>query len=151
MAIDQCLHTLEALAELVLPKYMKLLRKSISGATSADQFVGRDGLTRDLVRQLNGARDFPGCYVFLQGRRPVYVGISRNVRSRIRQHIRGHSHYEATFAYRMACKAPGRVGARAENMKLSAFRRRFARAKKDIARLPCSLCYHSKPARAPYF
>ncbi len=134
MAIDRCLHKFEALAKAVLPKYMKLLRKSISDATRADQFVARDGLTHDLARQLNGVRDFPGCYVFLDGRRPVYVGISRKVRSRVRQHIRGRSHYEATLAYRMACKAAGRVGARAENMKSPAFLRRFARAKKDIAR-----------------
>ena len=134
MAIDECLHKFEALAKAVLPKYMKQLGKSIGEATRADQFVATGGLPDNLANQLQGARDFPGCYVFLRGRRPVYVGISRRVRSRVRQHIRGRSQYEATLAYRMACKQSGRVGARAENMKSPVFLRRFARAKADLAR-----------------
>ena len=134
MAIDECLHKFEALAEAVLPKYLKELRRSIRSAPSAEEFVASGGLPTELVRQLNGERDFPGCYVFLRAGRPVYVGISRKVRARIRQHIRGRSHYEATLAYRMACRDLRRVGRRAENMKSPAFLRRFNLAKQDLAK-----------------
>jgi hypothetical protein len=133
MPINRCLHKFEALAEAVLPKYMERLRKSISQSVRAHQFVAPGGLPRDLATQIKkGARDFPGCYVFLRGTRPVYVGISRKVRSRVRQHIRGRSHYEATLAYRMA-KGTRRVGARAKNMKSPAFVRRFTLAKQRLS------------------
>ena len=89
MPIDQCLHKFEVLAEAVLPTYMQELRLSIAEATTAAQFVSSGGIPANLAKQLNGAIDFPGCYVFLRGRRPVYVGISRRVRSRIRQQHRG--------------------------------------------------------------
>jgi hypothetical protein len=134
MAIDRCLHEFEALAEKVLPGYMKDLQRSISTASRAEELVAAGGIPADIVGSLDGGRDFPGCYVFLRGKRPIYVGISRKVRSRIRQHIRGRTHYEATLAYRMACKMSTRVGARAVNMKSTAFRRHFAAAKAKLAK-----------------
>jgi hypothetical protein len=117
------------------------LRSSIVEANTAAQFVASGGIPANLAKQLNGATDFPGCYVFLRGRRPVYVGISRRVRSRIRQHIRGRTHFEASLAYRMARRGSKPVGGREANMKLPAFLRRFTEAKTALAkyRVACVL------------
>jgi hypothetical protein len=53
--------------------------------------------------------------VFLAGRRPFYVGISNKVIERIRQHLRGRSHFEATLAYRIAERVSRRTNAIVEN------------------------------------
>ena len=134
MPIDKCLHKFEALAEAVLPKYMQELKSSIVEANTAAQFVASGGMPANLSKQLNGASDFSGCYVFLRGQRPVYVGISRKVRSRLRQHIRGRTHFEASLAYRMARGASKPDGRRASNMKSPAFLVRFAKAKAALAK-----------------
>ena len=34
--------------------------------------------------------DFRGCYAFVDGTRPFYVGISKKVIERVRQHLRDH-------------------------------------------------------------
>lgn len=43
--------------------------------------------------------DFPGLYVFINDKTPFYVGISKNVVSRILQHLKGKSHHTSTLAY----------------------------------------------------
>jgi len=48
------------------------------------------------------ATDFSGIYIFYKGANPFYVGISRNVVKRLRQHIEGGNHFSASLCYRMA-------------------------------------------------
>lgn len=45
---------------------------------------------------------FQGMYVFSKGKIPVYLGISRNVFSRLKQHFYGKTHFAASLAYRLA-------------------------------------------------
>lgn len=56
---------------------------------------------RALLRQHGRREDFSGCYVVM-AEHPVYVGISRGVFKRLRQHVTGRTHSDATLAYRMA-------------------------------------------------
>jgi hypothetical protein len=77
-------------------------------------------------------RHWPNAY-FLTGRRPFYVGISKKVIERIRQHLRGRSHYEATLAYRIAERRSQTKRRRAENMGLRSFRRSFAKERRRLA------------------
>ncbi len=69
----------------------------------------------------------------MAGRRPFYVGISKKVIERIRQHLRGRSHFEATLAYRIAERSSRTRRSRAQNMKSGSFMRSFARARKRLA------------------
>jgi hypothetical protein len=79
--------------------------------------VGARGIAKRLI--LPG--DFPGCYLFQEGTRAIYVGISRSVLGRIRQHLRGKTHFDASLAYRMAKrKMPTRLQ-RTEAMQDAAF------------------------------
>ena len=43
--------------------------------------------------------DFQGLYIIFKGKIPFYVGISRQVLTRLNQHVKGESHYTSTLAY----------------------------------------------------
>jgi hypothetical protein len=45
---------------------------------------------------------FPGIYLLFHENAPFYVGISRNVLNRLKQHVAGKSHYSASLAYKLA-------------------------------------------------
>ena len=57
---------------------------------------------KTIVKRLRKQTDFSGCYVLLEDAKPFYVGISRGVVARLRQHGRGRTHYDASLAYSMA-------------------------------------------------
>ena len=102
MPIDNCVHTFEVLVASVLPSYFKLLEAAIKSPTPADTFVGFKSVTKEILSRLSRSTDFPGCYVFIDGENPVYVGISRGVIKRLVQHLNFDSHYSASLVYRMA-------------------------------------------------
>lgn len=89
MHIDQCKHTFEELASKVLPGHMERLNQAIAAPRAAAQFADRDIGPRTLAKRFGHGEDFSGCYVLLDGKVPMYVGISRSVLSRLRQHFRG--------------------------------------------------------------
>jgi predicted GIY-YIG superfamily endonuclease len=43
--------------------------------------------------------EISGLYIFYKGNEPIYVGMSRKVISRIRQHMYGKTHYASTLTY----------------------------------------------------
>jgi hypothetical protein len=57
-----------------------------------------------IAKDLNLRGDFGGCYVLQEGTKPIYVGISRGVLGRLRQHMLGKDHFSASLAYAMAKK-----------------------------------------------
>ena len=50
----------------------------------------------------NGNQDFTGIYVWYHKEEPFYVGISRGVLKRLKQHVNGKSHFSASMAYKIA-------------------------------------------------
>lgn len=104
MAIDNCSHTFEELATAVLPTHMARLRQAMAMPLPASTFVGAKTASKRILNRAGTASDFPGCYVFIDQGRPVYVGISRGVINRLVQHLNFESHYSASLVYRMACK-----------------------------------------------
>lgn len=102
MAIDGCKHTFAELATDVLPGYIAELQRRIARPTSMSEFAIEGVGIGTLLRQFKLARDFEGCYVLIDGDRPIYVGISRGVFQRLRQHVRGTTHFDASLAYRIA-------------------------------------------------
>ena len=53
----------------------------------------------------------PGIYCFSENGQPLYVGQTRKLRTRLRQHTSPTaSHYSATFAYRLAVEAAEQRG-----------------------------------------
>ena len=102
MPIDNCTYTFEELSRTVLPRLFDELRRSMASPLSASTFVGPKSTTKELLSRVSRTTDFPGCYVFLDGEDPVYVGISRSVLKRLVQHLNFDSHYSASLVYRMA-------------------------------------------------
>ena len=50
----------------------------------------------------DGDRDFMGIYVWYHQEEAFYVGISRGVLKRLKQHVNGRSHFSASMAYKIA-------------------------------------------------
>jgi hypothetical protein len=92
------------------------------------------GATR-LARSLGLRSDFSGCYVLLENEVPQYVGISRKVLMRLRQHVRGKTHFDASLAYAMAKKECAAAGSRSAAMSQPRFIEAFKRAQSYLMRL----------------
>jgi hypothetical protein len=125
MSIDGCPHSFHELAEKVLPGYMAVLRMSMEEPMPMSRFATPGVGIAGLLRQLGRTTDFRGCYVFVEEDRPVYVGISRSVIGRLRQHVRGSTHYDATLAYRIASSRVAHGTTRSLAMMEPEFRAQF--------------------------
>jgi hypothetical protein len=104
MPIDACTNTFAELAAVVMPGYMADLRKAIATPHVLGDFTTPGVGVRSILKRLGRSADFAGCYVIVREGRPMYVGISRCVVSRLRQHCNGTSHFSATLAYAVAKK-----------------------------------------------
>jgi hypothetical protein len=129
MAIDGCQYSFAQLSGEVLPCYMAELRHRMTQPARMCGFaIEGTGITA-LLRQFNLATDFCGCYVLLDGSRPIYVGISQTVFRRLRQHVRGTTHFDASLAYRIAAARCPHDMTRAAAMADDDFQMRFDQAR----------------------
>jgi hypothetical protein len=128
MPIDACNSTFEEMAATVLPRDMAELRRALAQPHSLSAFCQLRIGVRSILSQLRRRQDFSGCYVLVRDGTPFYVGISRTVVQRLRQHVTGTTHFDASLAYRMATDKTGHEMKRAEAMKDAAFRTAFAEA-----------------------
>ncbi len=90
--------------------------KIISNGTRTERLEGEFIKRKWLPNNLDGHKEFTGIYVFglKEGLKvtPIYVGISRSVYRRLRQHGWGKKHTQATLAYNMAKDESGHEGER---------------------------------------
>lgn len=135
MYIDDCKHSFEELAASVLPAYMEQLEKALANRRPARAFAVAGQGRAAIARRLGLETDFSGCYVFVDGEEPIYVGISRGVITRIRQHLCGRTHFDASLAYAMARKTPGTKGSRKSLMERAAFQAVFNERRDYLRRL----------------
>jgi len=104
MPIDGCPHDFDTLATEVLPARMEELRAHMHTPVLMAEFGVRGDGPRTIARRHGFAGDISGCYVLIEGDRPIYVGISRHVFGRLAQHVGRGDHLTATLAYRMAAR-----------------------------------------------
>lgn len=128
MHVDGCPHTFEELADRVLPGHLERLRAALQEPWPASVFAVPMTGPKALAVQFGLGRDFSGCYTLLEDQRPAYVGISRNVLGRVRQHVLGRSHFDASLAYLIAQRRRPTKGKRAANMENADFRAAFDEA-----------------------
>lgn len=128
MPIDNCTYSFEQLSASVLPNHYVLLEAAIKSPMPAERFVGFKSVTKEVLARFDRTTDFPGCYVFLDGDTPVYVGISRRVMKRLIQHLNYDSHYSASLVYRMATEDYPHEMKRDQAMKDDQFRATFLSA-----------------------
>lgn len=139
MPIDGCEYTFVELASQVSPRYMATLWKSIESPLEMGQFAVPGNGVKTLARMLGRTEDFPACYVLSDHEAPVYVGISRTVIQRLRQHVRGKSHFDASLSHRMATAARPTGHTRIGAMNDAAFRQEFLKARERIASFAVAL------------
>jgi len=145
MSIDNCQYTFDQLATEVLPRYMAVLRSRIEQPTSMSEFAIKGVGVATLSRKFNLNSDFGGCYVLIDNSRPIYVGISQTVLKRLRQHVRGTTHYDATLAYGIAATRQTHNMTRSEAMANKDFQVGFAEAQQYIRELNVAFIEISNP------
>ncbi len=128
--VDGCKSTFAELASNILPNYMSKLRAAMGDPRRLKQFCIPGVGVKTILKQIGYARDFPGCYVLSHDDIPFYVGISRGVVRRLRQHVFGGTHFDASLAYRMACGKMTHNMRQAEAMKNDQFRSAFDEAQR---------------------
>jgi predicted GIY-YIG superfamily endonuclease len=133
MHVHGCRLSFGKLAETKLEEHMRNLLVARRRAHNATEFLGCRSAGSALRRRLGLGRrkDFRGCYVFLRGDKPVYVGVSKNVIKRICQHVSGTEHNSATLVFKMTdavVKLKRSTGNRKKPTRAAAMtRRRFKR------------------------
>lgn len=126
MAIDGCPHSFSDLADIVLPAHFRQLEIAMKSPWPASTFSEPSQGPAALAQNLNRTSDFSGCYVLMEGATSIYVGISRKVLNRLRQHMLGKDHFSASLAYSMAKKRHDEAfGTRKNAMKDAGFRGKF--------------------------
>lgn len=132
MPIDNCTHTFQELAKIVLPAHLKKLEDALGKRIPANNFAGFKSASRDALARAGRNADFPGCYLFVDNDKPIYVGISRSVVKRIVQHLNFDSHYSASLVYRMASEDFPHEMKRDQAMKDDQFRKVFFSAQERL-------------------
>ncbi len=137
MPIDGCTHDFATLATAVLPELLQKLRKALEQPHDASYFSqkGRGNGVASILKRLGKNEDFSGLYAFLEAGKPMYVGISRGVIGRLRDHLLGTDHYTASLLYSMACVGCTTKARRDDRMKDALFMKAF-----EVARSALSNC-----------
>ncbi len=132
MSIDECIYSFAELAESVLPKHLGTLRSAMVTPRLLKEFCTAGIGVRTLLKRVGRTTDFSGCYVLLRENKPFYIGISRGVVARLRQHGVGRTHFDASLAYRMACKKVDHELTRDAAMRDATFIKAFNQAKQML-------------------
>jgi hypothetical protein len=111
---------------------MRELREHMQRPVAMAEFGVRGDGPKTIARRHGFEHDIGGCYVFMEGDRPIYVGISRHVFERLAEHVDQGDHMTATLAYRMAAHdAPHKLYA-AQAMADTEFRKIFDRRREYL-------------------
>ena len=116
------------MAATILPGDMARLRAALAAPVPMSSFCKQGLGVKSILSGLRRSSDFSGCYV-LREEKPFYVGISRTVVQRLRQHVTGSTHFDASLAYRMATDKTGHEMKRSDAMQDPAFRTAFDQAR----------------------
>jgi hypothetical protein len=135
MHIDGCTYTFHELAHRILPAHLERLRSAIKSPWPASAFALTKTGPKSLAARFGLDGDFGGCYTLLEDSQPVYVGISRVVLARVRQHMLGQTHFDASLAYLVAQRRRPTKGHRSANMENPEFRKAFEEAQQYLRSL----------------
>ncbi|TVY01492.1 GIY-YIG nuclease family protein [Paenibacillus cremeus] len=99
MSINNTTYTYNEIVNKVAPKKFKELLQSPTYLVShfGVKFKGVASIIKQL--KLPFESDFKGLYVFYENDKAIYVGISKNVLKRLRQHVKCEKQSESSFAY----------------------------------------------------
>jgi len=135
MPINEYENSFSHLVEKDLPSYLEEIQRDIVKQRAMSLFSEKGKGVITTCKELGLKSDFSGCYLLLENEKPVYVGISRKVIARLRQHVCGNTHYDASLAYRIAAKDFDHKKTRSEAMKDVIFKAAFLKARSYIESL----------------
>lgn len=135
MAIDDCEYSFKELSDVVLPKLMEKMRMRMASPTPMSLFAKKGVGKRTLLKYFGIKSDFSGCYVLIENETPFYVGISRSVISRLLQHVKGTTHFDASLAYRIANTHLEHDLSRGNAMQTQEMQIQFNKAKEQISKM----------------
>jgi hypothetical protein len=145
MYIDKCPHSFAQLASTVLPAYMKQLRSALQEPLPASLFTVPGEGPVSIAKSLARESDFSGCYVLIENGKPIYVGISRSVLARLRQHFIGKTHFDASLVYAIAQRRLPTRGKRSAVMNTPDFKKVFASAQSYLRSVHVSFVQIENP------
>ena len=145
MGIDGCEHSFEELAVDVFPAYMEELRSKMSKPIPLSDFAVKGDGPTTLSKRYGYVADPSGCYALIGGSRPVYVGISKHVFERIREHVLGSDHFTASLAYRIAYHRYPFQGTARDAMQDVAFHHEFEKARAQLQSMSVAVMEISNP------
>ena len=132
MPVDRCEVSFVELATRVLPDHFARLMKSINSPFPAQWIRTRGVGPKTVLQRIGRTTDFPGCYVFVENAKPLYVGISRGVIARLFQHLTSADHYSGSLAYFIAKRHADPGGTRDRNIEDSEFRKLFESSQRRL-------------------
>lgn len=146
MPIDECPHDFATLTSTIFPDLLKQLRLCMEKPLDSDLFRKTGFGEASILKSLGKKEDFPGLYVFLDGKMPIYVGISQGVIGRLLEHLRGITHFSASLVFNMACSKCEIEGTRDARMLNQTFKAAFDEARKELARCKVAFVEVKNPA-----
>jgi hypothetical protein len=139
MGVDNCERSFEDLALRGFPKYLIALRKKMERPIALSEFAVSGHGPVTLRKRYGYEADPMGCYVILNKGEPIYVGISKHVIERIREHVRGTDNFTATLAYRIAFSRNPYKGTSKEAMRDTGYRSQFMKARDELCKMSVSI------------
>jgi hypothetical protein len=127
MAIDGCARTFRELATEVLPNHMQAMHGAMQKPIDIKMLCEPWSGTRLMIERFGDVKS--GCYVLMREGKAFYVGISRRVLKRLKHHVGGTGHNDASLAYRMAKEKVNHKLTRDGAMEDVDFRKAFQEAK----------------------
>jgi predicted GIY-YIG superfamily endonuclease len=135
MTIDGCDFSFKELAEKNLPNQMQKMHVALQKPISMGIFGNKGSGKVTVLKLLNRKVDVQGSYVLSDVSGLIYIGISRSVVQRLIQHIKGKTHFDASFAYRMAAHNYNHEMTGGDAMEHPEFLQSFNEAKENIKNL----------------
>jgi predicted GIY-YIG superfamily endonuclease len=100
--VDNCRFAFDQLVAVELPKLLENLKKSIQDPKDANYFIDRDITPKRRREDLKLKKNAGGLYLFMKDGKPFYVGITRDLLTRLKNHLNGEWDNNATLAFSMA-------------------------------------------------
>ncbi len=145
MPCDGCYHSFERLAQDVLPRYMSLLRQKMTHPIPMAEFAVKGDGPKTLQRRFGLEEDPSACYILIDKDGPVYVGISRSVIKRLREHVGGVDFLGATLAYKIAATRYPHGKTAAQAMEDPDFQLRFQESRSYLRALATAFVEIANP------
>lgn len=135
MSIDDYGESFEHLTNKEFPRLMSELKQDIKQERSMEEFAIKGVGVVSLCKSYGLESDFSGCYLLLDKKKAVYTGISRSVLQRLKQHVCGRTHFDASLAYRIASTQMPHSYTRSKAMEQEDFKIQFGLSKSYLATL----------------